>query len=230
MQPYFMPYIGYFQLIAAVDRFILLDDVNYINRGWINRNRIAVNGSAHWLTIPLNGASQNRFINDIEILPDVFWKKKMLRTVQISYASSPYFEDVFPLFEKILNLASGNLSTFLSLSLVMVMKYLGLRTKIEITSSIYPNLDLKGDRRILEICALEEASTYVNPVSGKLLYDKGRFAASGVQLLFLESNFSKSQLKHNGEEGLMLSILDLMMCNSASAIADALTNFELSDS
>ena len=230
MQPYFLPYIGYFQLMAAVDRFVLLDDVNFINRGWINRNRIAVNGESHWLTIPLLGASQNKLINDIEILPDVFWKKKMLRTVQMNYASSPHFEAVFQLLCKILYAADGNLSSFLSLSLIMIKKYLGLTTDIELASGIYPKLDLKGEQRILDICTKEAASTYVNPYSGKFLYKNTNFAASGVDLLFLDSKISKLRLKHSGKEGPMLSILDLMMLNPPSAIARALTDFELTRS
>lgn len=227
MQPYFLPYIGYFQLMAAVDRFVVLDDVNFINRGWINRNRIGVNCEPHWLTVPLSGASQNRLINEIEICSDVSWQKKMLRKVQMSYVSAPYFEDIFPLFEEMLAQASGNLSSFLCLSLEMVKRYLGLRTDIEPTSSIYPKLDLKGEQRILDICIAETASTYVNLIGGKTLYKEATFAASGVELLFLNPQVSTLRLRHCGKEGPVLSILDLMMLNPVSAIADALTEFKL---
>ena len=70
MQPYFFPYIGYFQLINAVDKFIILDDVNYIKKGWINRNRILLNGKDYLFTIPCEKISQNKLINEVEVIKD----------------------------------------------------------------------------------------------------------------------------------------------------------------
>ena len=102
MQPYFLPYIGYFQLMAAVDKFVLLDDVNFINRGWINRNRIAVNDEPYWITIPLAKASQNRLINELEIIDDPSWKRKVVRTVELNYKRAPFLDTALPLFSGML--------------------------------------------------------------------------------------------------------------------------------
>src|SRR5512140_19777 len=99
MQPYFLPYIGYFQLMAAVDKFVVFDDVNYINRGWINRNRLLLNGGAHTFTVPLRGASQNKLICDIELAEDDGWRDKLLRTISQSYAKTPCYAEVAPLME-----------------------------------------------------------------------------------------------------------------------------------
>ena len=77
MQPYFFPYIGYFQLINAVDKFIIYDDVNYINRGWINRNQVLINGKESYITVPLKDASQNKLIKDITISIETNWQEKM---------------------------------------------------------------------------------------------------------------------------------------------------------
>src|SRR4051812_7809722 len=98
MQPYFVPYLGYFQLLAAVDKIVLLDDVNFINGGWINRNRIRVNGQPHWLTLPLAQASQNRLINEINIVDDPAWKRKAVRTLELTYQEAPFVDQILPFF------------------------------------------------------------------------------------------------------------------------------------
>src|SRR5712671_2604438 len=113
MQPYFLPYIGYFQLMSAVDKVVLLDDVNFINGGWINRNRIVVNGERYWLTLPLSKASQNSLINEIKIVDDPVWKRKTMRTVELNYRGAPYAPQVLPLFSEMLAEARGSLSAFL---------------------------------------------------------------------------------------------------------------------
>src|ERR1035437_2930920 len=101
MQPYIMPYIGYFQLINAVDKFVILDDVNYINKGWINRNNILVNKKAHLFVIPLKEASQNKLINEINISDEGKWKANLLKTIEQNYKRSPYFTIVYALIEEI---------------------------------------------------------------------------------------------------------------------------------
>ena len=65
MQPYLFPYLGYFQLIAAVDKFVFYDDVNFIKNGWINRNRLLISGKVNYITIPLSGASSFLKINQV---------------------------------------------------------------------------------------------------------------------------------------------------------------------
>ncbi len=175
MQPYLFPYLGYWQLLAAVDTFVILDDVNFINRGWINRNRIAINGEPAWLTLPLQGASQNRLICDIDIAADDGWKRKMLRTLSTAYAKAPESQNVLALFEQWLAHADGNLSTALHLNLTQVAAVLGITTTIIPSSRIYPKHDLKGQERILDICKREGATIYVNPPGGRELYDEKFF-------------------------------------------------------
>jgi hypothetical protein len=221
MQPYFLPYIGYFQLMAAVDKFVLLDDVNFINGGWINRNRIAVKGEPHWLTLPLAKASQNRLINEIEIVDDPLWKRKTMRTVELSYQSAPFAGQILPLFSEVLQEAQGSLSTFLFYQLRRLADSIGIPIQIEQTSAIHPKEALTGQHRILEICAREGASTYVNLPGGRNLYDAELFAASGIELLFLDPNMSELNLRHGGQEGPCLSILDLLMLNPVAAIREA---------
>jgi len=221
MQPYFLPYIGYFQLMAAVNKFIILDDVSFINRGWINRNRIPVNEQPHWLTVPLVKASQNRLINEIDIVDDDGWKAKMLRTVEASYIAAPFAETILNLFSQVLADAEGRLSTFLFRTLTQVAAYIGTDVCIEETSAIYPKKDRKGQHRILDVCIREGATSYVNPPGGRELYDTELFASAGIELLFLNPNLDALSLRYSGQDGPVFSILDLMMLNSCSALKEA---------
>lgn len=227
MQPYFFPYLGYWQLLAAVDTFVLLDDVNFINRGWINRNRIAVNGLPSWLTVPLQGASQNRLIRDIDIVADDEWKKKMQRTLSASYTQAPESRRVLSLFEQWLNRADGNLSAALHSSITQISAALGIATSVVPSSSIYPKNDLKGQDRILDICQREGASVYVNPPGGRELYDAEAFRQAGIELMFLQPDLHQNKLRTGATDGSVLSILDSMMHNPAEELADAVKRFEL---
>lgn len=228
MQPYFIPYIGYFQLIAAVDKFIILDDVNYINRGWINRNRISINNQPHWLTIPLVKASQNKLIKEIDIQSDLTWKKTMLLTVKTNYSKAPFFVKTYQLFEQILFFPNHNISLFLYNSLTLITEYLNIKTTIIPTSAIYPKGNLKGQNRILDICLRENATHYYNPPGGKEIYNSELFAQSGVKLSFIEPDFSKINLVHsNYDSPPTLSILDLMMFNDSFKIRQTLESYRL---
>lgn len=228
MQPYFLPYIGYFQLMAAVDRFVVLDDVNYINRGWINRNRLPTSNGTRWLTLPLVAASQNRLIRDLDILPDDGWKRIMECTVAATYAKAPEAAAVLPLFLRWLAAASGNLSAFLSWCLAEAAGYLGVAPDIVYTSSIYPRSGLKGSDRILDICLRERANVYVNAPGGRELYQPSMFAEAGIDLLFLEPKINAQDLlRYSGTEGPVLSILDLMMQNSTDLLHESVNAFQL---
>lgn len=100
MQPYLFPYIGYFQLLNAVDMFVVFDDVNFIKKGWINRNNILVNRQKYLFTVPLKDASQNKLIKEVQIADDG-WQEKFLKTVAQSYKKAEFFDEAFALIEKL---------------------------------------------------------------------------------------------------------------------------------
>ena len=215
MQPYFLPYIGYFQLMSAVDRFVILDDVNYIKRGWINRNRIP-NTASHttqWLTVPVRGASQNRLIRDLSIAPDDGWKLRMQRTIRNCYSRSLGSTDMLRQFERWLQTADGNLSNFLRRTLVDIADRCEITTEIIPTSAVYPTNGLRGQNRILDICLRNGATTYVNLPGGKHLYDHTVFQSAGVELMFLRPETGISELITGNLSGPHPSILDLLMRN-----------------
>lgn len=228
MQPYFIPYLGYFQLIAAVDKFILLDDVSYIQRGWINRNRIAMHGSSMWLTIPLVKASQNRRICDIDILLDYGWREKVLRTIKTAYARAPEMKAGLDLVQGWLNIAHGRLAEWLYITISDLVQFLGLTTIIVSTSRVYPNLDkLTAQARILDICRQEGATHYINAPNGRDLYDQRCFQGAGIKLLFIKPNVWTSGLKTGLNQCEVLSILDHIMFNPRESLAEAVKTFTL---
>jgi hypothetical protein len=226
MQPYFLPYIGYFQLLSAVDKFVVLDDVSYINRGWVNRNRLLLNGVPHTFTVPLAGASQNRRICDIELVGEQNWRGKLMRTIQQAYGRAPQYARVAKFVECIVNFRSIGLDEFLLNSIREIVSFLSLEVEIVSTSRIYKNEHLKAQERILDICQLEQADVYINPIGGVDLYNMTSFKTKGIQLQFLSSrpvNYSQG----NGQYVPWLSILDVLMFNSPQVVRQLLDEIDL---
>lgn len=226
MQPYIFPYIGYFQLVNAVDEFVLLDDVNYINKGWINRNRIAVNGKEHMFTIPLKDASQNKLINEIQIAQNGKWQKKILKTIEMTYKKSPFFHLAFPVIEKIILSNEQQLSKFLLNSIFEVNSYLDIKTPLKDSSSIVKDMNCKGQARILDICIKERADQYVNAIGGAELYSKELFSKNNIRLHFIQSKAIQYRQFQN-EFIPWLSIIDVLMFNDVIVIKNFLNEYEL---
>lgn len=226
MQPYFLPYIGYFQLMAAVDKFVVFDDVNFINRGWINRNRLLLNGAAHTFTVPLRNASQNKLICEIELDNEQNWREKLLRTIRQAYGKAPCYASVMVLMENIIFYPTIRLDEFLLNSLRKVTHYLSLEVEIEGSSRTYKNAHLKGAERIIDICRQEQASIYINPIGGINLYDHASIAEHKVLLYFLRSR-PINYLQGKGKYVPWLSIMDVLMFNEPTAIQRLLTERDL---
>lgn len=226
MQPYIFPYIGYFQLINAVDKFIIYDDVNFINKGWINRNNILVGGKAHMFTIPLKEASQNKLILEISLLPGDPWRKKLLKTLQQTYFKAPNYPTVFALIEEIVTSPIETIHELNLHALQKVCKYMGIFTEIIPSSKIYCNTNLKGADRILDICKQEGANHYINPIGGMELYDKSKFEQEGIRLNFIKSVTSPYTQFQNAFVP-WLSVIDVLMFNSPARVSTLLKDYEL---
>lgn len=223
MQPYFMPYIGYWQLLAAVDTYVIYDDVNYIKKGWINRNNILVNNDKQMFTISLNGASQNKLINEITIADDF---TKLRKTIHMAYHKAPYYNDVMALLDKIFSYQSSNLADFIANSIELVCQYLDIQTKIIMSSDIEKDNSLKGQDKILEICKLLNADTYYNAIGGQELYDKNIFEKENINLYFVQSNVVPyPQYENEFISG--LSMIDILMFNSIDNMQKMLKHYSL---
>ncbi|MCP4521846.1 MAG: WbqC family protein [Cytophagales bacterium] len=226
MQPYFAPYIGYFQLMNEVDTFVIYDDVNFIKKGWINRNNLLVNGQSNLFSIPLTNVSQNKKINETFISPEEKWKSNFLKKLQMAYKKAPYYESAFPTIEKIILHSEENLAKFIEFSLKEIATFLNINTKIILSSNIEKNNSLKGQEKILAICKKINANHYINPIGGMELYDKSIFLEENIILNFIQTGIIEYPQFKN-EFVPWLSIIDMMMFNSQEEIQKLLTNFKL---
>jgi len=214
MQPYFLPYIGYFQLIKAVDKYVIYDDVNFIKGGWINRNKILLNGNPFMINVPMQGASSFKKINEINVGVN---KKKLLVIIEQAYKKAPYYSIVFPLISEIIQYDNDNLALFISNSIIKIAKYLHIDTEILLSSEIKKENDLKAQEKVISICKTLGATEYYNAIGGQELYNKNEFAQDNIELKFLKSeSIEYSQFKN--EFVPWLSILDVMMFNTSEEI------------
>lgn len=222
MQPYFFPYIGYFQLIQAVDKFVVYDDVNYIKAGWINRNNILAEDESQRITLETQGASQNRLINQVAVGANV---KKLARTIEHRYSHAPYFKQVFPIIEEILLQNEKDLTKFLVYGLQRLSDVLGIHTEWIISSTLEKDSNLRGEDKILAICEELGATQYINMPGGKALYKRENFEAKDIHLSFIEpraityQQFSKDFVPN-------LSIIDVMMFNDFDRCRVLLTEYD----
>ena len=226
MQPYFFPYIGYFQMLSAVDKFIVYDDINYIKNGWINRNNILLNGNKYLITLPLLEASPFKLINEIQITDKQAQKDKLLKTIHHAYSKAPYFNDVYEIVEKTINHESQNIAQAIAFSFNEIKKYLDLKTEILISSSINKNNSLKAEQKVIDIVKNLEGSTYINAIGGMELYSKERFKKEGIELYFIKMNeISYKQFKNNFVPN--LSVIDILMFNSKDETKELLKKYIL---
>jgi len=227
MQPYLFPYLGYFQLIAAADRFVIYDDVAFSRGGWINRNRLLDpdSGSPFWITVPVGPPDR---IDLTEIASPGRWREKLLRRIEASYRTAPYFPTVWPMVEECLSSGETALGPYLSNTLRRTVAYLGIDTELVSSSQSHPaSRDLSGADRVLAIAEAEGASTYLNAEGGTALYDAERFRSAGITLAFLHHQEIPYPQSLPGFAP-RLSIIDAMMHNSPTALAQFLTHYQTS--
>lgn len=226
MQPYFFPYIGYFQLIASVDIFIVYDNIKYTKKGWINRNRILQNGKDVIFSLPIKKDSDYLDVCERELAKD-FNPGKLLNKLKSAYRRAPFFDQTFQLIEQILQYEDKNLFRFLHDSIVRTCEHLGFTTQIRNSSSIAVDHNLKNQDKVLSLCEAVGASTYVNAFGGMELYSKNTFLEKGLKLKFIKSKpFVYAQFDNAFVP--WLSIIDVMMFNSIDAIKACLnSSYEL---
>lgn len=227
MQPYLFPYIGYWQLINAVDTFVIYDNIQFSKKGWFHRNNILLNGKKTLFSIPLKKDSDSldvieRFISDgadKEI-------NKITRQIEIAYKKAPYFEDVFPMIKEIFQNKEKNLFKYIYNSVLQVCDYLEIDTKIIISSTIDIDHSLKSQDKVIALNKVLNATKYINPIGGIELYDFEKFQNENIELFFLNSNVP--EYNQFGKEFIpYLSIIDILMFNNIKEIKKMLKDYKL---
>ncbi|MEJ2455321.1 MAG: WbqC family protein [Candidatus Thiodiazotropha sp.] len=224
MQPYLFPYIGYFQLVNCVDLFILYDDVNYIQRGYINRNSILLNRSAHRFTVPVINASQNRKISELSFSNEI---DKTLKSISHAYSKAPFFNEIYLLISDVLTSSNRDISFMCELAISRIFNYLDLPVKTIHASTIDYDRDLSAQDRLISLCNMFGAKEYVNSIGGKSLYKKEDFLRNGITLHFIETQvLSYNQRTDNFIPN--LSIIDTLMWCSIDKVHHLLNMYRLS--
>jgi hypothetical protein len=228
MQPYLFPYVGYFQLMHAVDRFVIADDFTFIKQGWINRNRLLINGNAAYFTVPLKRHPATALIHEVEIddAGNSRWRGPLLKTIGNFYRRAPSFEAVYPIAERVFGGPFTHIAEMARASVREVALYLGLTTTVVDSSAVYGNAHLKGQDRVIDTCRAERATDYINAPGGRALYSSEAFLAHGIRLHFLSANpFEYSQFGQPFVPD--LSIIDLLMFNTAGDARALLQRYQL---
>lgn len=226
MQPYFWPYLGYFQLINLVDKFIIYDNIQYTKKGWINRNRYLCNGNAKYFTVPLEKDSDYFDVRERKVSEN-FDKEKVENQIKQAYIKAPYFEDVFPLFCSCVEYENDNLFEYIYYSVKRIVEYLEIETELVVSSTIGINHELKSKDKVIALCKEIGGTKYINPSGGVKLYDKIEFQKEGIELNFIRMKETMVYDQFQKEFVPFLSILDVLMFNSLSDVKNMLNEYVL---
>lgn len=227
MQPYFFPYIGYYQLIAAVDEFVIYDNIKYTKKGWINRNRILVDGRDEVISIPLRKGSDSLLVVERELAAD-FNRGKLLNQIRGAYSRAPCFPEVYPLLERVVRYEALNLFDYIYQSLQEICNYIGIGGKFVVSSDVAIDHSLRSQDKVIALCKKRGFDVYVNPSGGRELYSRDAFASEGIDLKFIR-NVIRSYPQGGGEFVANLSIIDALMWVDRASLATALGAYELVD-
>jgi WbqC-like protein family len=225
MQPYFFPYIGYFQLISHCNVFVFHDDVRYIKGGWINRNRIVNNDGPFWITLPVLRAPHEFLINERYYSTDSESRNRLLRRIAAAYRTAPRFSDIYPLAEEIMGFAETNVAAFNIQLIRRIAAHLKIKTPCVVSSQLPKNNSLAGQERVIEICRVLSATHYVNLIGGRELYDSDVFSRAGLKLGFLKPAVLCSAAAN--DSAMPLSILDDLMHTEEETLTNALKNYKI---
>lgn len=226
MQPYLFPYLGYYQLMNAVDVFIYHDDVQFIKGGWINRNNILSSDGTTKFTLPVCKDSHERNINERFFHDFEIQKKKFLNKLNNEYRNAPFFNQAFNILSEMMAFTDPSVPNFIINTNKLLNNYLNISTEIKFSSKINKDNSLKGEERVIDLCKSQKADEYINSSGGEKLYSIKNFQKEGIQLHFLfpekiEYNQNRNEFIPN------LSIIDLMMFNSPQHINNMLYAYEL---
>ncbi len=207
LQPNYVPWIGYFDLMSRADVWVWYDDVQYTKNDWRNRNVVLVSGRPRWLTIPVR--SRHRFgqrVCDVEIAYATGWPRKHLRTVEQAYADRPYVRGALEVLSESFD-RHHRLLADLTIELnEAISSRLGLGTSFVRSSALH---DTGGERqeRLIHICTLLGADTYLSGPAARAYIDLSHFTRHGIRVLYMTYDYPSGPLR---PEGYNVSILDTL--------------------
>jgi len=227
MQPYLFPYIGYFQLISSCDQFVIHDNVQYIKSGWINRNKILINGMPQYITLPIRKDESHLCINQRYFTSDFdLFKKSLMRQIEGAYRKAPFFKGVYNMVEECFQSTDSNVAVFVTQTIKKCCEFLDIKTPFVMASALDIDSRLRAEDRVISINKILRADSYINPVGGIELYSREKFAANGIDLRFLRSRLpTYPQFEQNFIPA--LSILDVMMFNTLDETRRFLVEYDL---
>ncbi|MDO9491613.1 WbqC family protein [Acetobacterium sp.] len=231
MQPYLFPYIGYYQMINCSDYFVIADDVQFIKKGWINRNRILLNGEPSMITLPLNRDSTYLKIYERSFENQAGSKRRItfLNKIVNSYRKAPEFTNIYPLIEKIMRFENYNVAEYLHNSIKEICFYLDIKTEIIVESSLNLSPEMEYQESVIYVCKELKADRYINLIGGMDLYSAKKFKNNNILLKFIKTRETLKYRQYNNKFVPNLSIIDVMMFNSRKEIKALLTEYDLID-
>lgn len=230
MQPYFVPYIGYFALMKHTEKFILFDTVQFIKHGWIERNRILKPGDGwQYIAIPLVKYSRDTKIQDIRIKNTEDWRKRILAQLEHYKKRAPYYNETIQVIKKAFNIETDSIVKLNENILKTICEYLNIDLNIEIFSQCNLEIDDVNapDEWALNICkAIGGIKEYWNPEGGITFFNRDKYTKENIELKFLKMHITQYSQRRGVFEG-GLSIIDVMMFNSPEEINKMLDEYEI---
>lgn len=227
MQPYFFPYLGYFQMVHAVDDFVFYDDVMFIKKGWINRNRILMQEKEFLFTIPLEKQSQNKSIRESNVAWGPDFPGKFLIQVESAYKKAPQFDGVMPMIRQLISDQPTSMADLASKSIECVWQYLGLTKRFHYSSQMLNNQAEGRAERLIQLTKSLGSSQYINALNGQSLYEKEYFAEQGVELLFVKPVLEPYKQGKAANFVAGLSMIDVLMWNEPDVVIQMIQNYTL---
>lgn len=228
MQPYFLPYLGYWQLLNAVDLFVIYDDVHFIKKGWIHRNRIMTKQGEYLFTVPLSKISQNRLICEHKLADPAGFVSRFVQLINMNYKDAPFFTQGMTLIDDMFSVPTDDLTTLCERSIHIVCKALGISCKIVRSSALNNDKALKSQDKIVDIVKYLHGNTYINLEGGRALYSKEHFAQHDIKLQFIKPQPPLSYPQVFPGFTPYLSIMDMLMCVSTEQLRHWINHYELS--
>lgn len=231
MQPYFLPYLGYFSLIEHSDVFVLFDRAQFIRHGWVDRNRILKPSGDDWqyVRVPLRSSPRETPIAEKQIDNRQPWRERILGQIEHYRRRAPHYQPVRDLLRDVLDADHDTIAALNRVIIQRVCAYIGIATEIIESSSLALNLPENygpGDWALATCHSLPGVDAYCNPIGGRHLFDPAKYEASAITLEFLESALTPyPQLGGSFQPG--LSIIDVMLFNSIADVRHMLREYRI---